>query len=170
MILPLFLHSQGLLVAVFIEHALGVLLLPLQLGPVRRQLPHSLPVELDLPGEGFVQAHQLIHALEGLQLLPQDGVALLQDACPVDVAGETLVELLQVLQTPGLGQAVEFGGASQLIVGIGPFIFLLAHLAQKAAPVHGFGGSVQCWVPLLRACLSLQFGSELCLGGFGRKN
>lgn len=167
---PIFLHSQALLVAVLIEHALGILLLPLQLGSVGRQLPHSLAVELDLPSEGFVQAHQLVHALEGLQLLAQDGVALLQHACPVDVDGEALVELLQVLQAPGLGQAVEFGGASQLIVGIRPLVLLLAHLTEKVAPVHGFGRAMQCRGPLLRACPSLQFGSELHLGGLGRKN
>lgn len=63
---PILHRSQPLLVAVLIEHALGVLLLPLQLGSVGRQLPHSLAVELNLPSEGFIQAHQLIHALEGL--------------------------------------------------------------------------------------------------------
>ena len=63
---PIFLRSQALLVAVLVKHALGVFLLPLQLGSVGRQLPHSLAIELNLPGEGFVQAHQLVHALEGL--------------------------------------------------------------------------------------------------------
>lgn len=164
------LPSPALLVVVLIKHALGILLLPLQLGPVGRQLPHSLAVELDLPSEGFVQAHQLIHALEGLQLLAQDGVALLQHARPVDVAGEALVEFLQVLQALGLGQAVKFRGAPQLIIGVRALVLLLANLAEEAAPVHGFGGAVLCRCPLFRACLSLQFGSDLNLGGSGRKN
>lgn len=103
---------------------------------VGRQLPDALPVHLDLLREGLLQAAGLLHPLQRLQLLAEDGVALLQHARPVDVAGEAAVELLEALPSLDGGDARR-GVLGLLVEHIGALVLLLAHLAQVGGLEHG---------------------------------
>lgn len=97
-----------------------------------RQVPDALQIGLDVAGEGVLGPRLLPQALEGVELSPQAGVALLERTGPLDLGSDALAQSLQCRQAgcrcPGLG-----GGAR----GLGALVALLAGLENVAAPVHG---------------------------------
>lgn len=107
-------------------------LLPLQPSTLSRQVPDALQIGLDVAGEGVLGPRLLSQALEGVELSPQTGMALLERTGPLDLSGHALAQSLQCRQagcrSPGLG-----GGAR----GLGALVALLAGLENIAAPVHG---------------------------------
>lgn len=126
-----------LLASELAEGALRLCSLALQPGALGGQIPGALAVALDVAGEGILGAGQLVQALEGVQLPPQDGVALLERPGPLDVGGHALAEPLQLRQArrsrPALHQAVRLDGVRRLL---GALVLLLAGLEDVAAPVH----------------------------------
>lgn len=131
-------RGRCLLAAELVERALRLRALALQPRALGRQVPGALAVAFDVAGQGVLRAGQLAQALEGVQLSPEDGVALLERAGPLHVGGHALAEALQRRQAghrhPALHQAVGLGGARRLL---GMLILLLAGLEDVAAPVHG---------------------------------
>lgn len=96
------------------------------------QVPGALQIGLDVAGERVLGPGLLAQALEGVELPPQAGVALLERAGPLDLDCHALAQRLQRCQagrgSPGLG-----GGAR----GLGALVALLAGLEDVAAAVHG---------------------------------
>lgn len=140
--LPRFPRQRLLLAPELVERSLRLGLLPLQPRALGCQVPGTLQIGLDVAGKGVLGPRLLAQALEGVELPPQAGVALLERTGPLDLGGHALAQSLQRRQTGGRSPGLR-GGTR----GLGALVALLAGLENVAAAVHGSREAAALSVP-----------------------
>lgn len=124
--------ASYLLAPELVELSLCLGLLPLQPSALGHQVADALQIGLDVAGEGVLGPWLLAQALEGIELSPQGGMALLERPGPLDLGGHALAQSLQ-RRHAGCSYPRQNGRAR----GLGVLIALLVGLENEAALVHG---------------------------------